>query len=175
MCSSDLATPAADHAAPAPPAADHAAPAPPADHACTVEVVSQPAGAEVVGPDDVVLGTTPAHVPLPCGAPITLAIRKARLVTATRTLTPAPDSPAVRVALVRPTFSVRVSSTPPGATITLNGRSLGVTPTTVRVPAFEASTLTLTKDGYAPEAEQVAPRSNGLSVHAALRRVSGRR
>jgi len=98
-------------------------------------------------------------------------IRKARLLSTTRTVTPTPEGAKLRVALVHPTFQVRVSSNPPGATITLNGKSLGVTPTTVKVPAFEASTLTLTKEGYVPEAEQVAPKSNGVSVNAALRKV----
>jgi hypothetical protein len=100
---------------------------------------------------------------------VEIAIRKARLVTATRKITPTTQGAKLKVALAKPTFLVKVSSTPPGATITLNGRSLGVTPTTVKVPAFESSALMIVKDGYATDTELVAPRANGITVHAELR------
>ena len=73
--------------------------------------------------------------------------------------------------LVRQTFLVKVSSTPPGATVTLGGKSLGVTPTMVKVPAFESSTLSIAKDGYEIESETVAPRGNGTAVHTVLRKA----
>jgi PEGA domain len=161
---------------------DPAAPARPAvasaqDRAgapCFVAVTSQPAGAEIVADKVTVLGTTPARLTLPCGAPIELVIRKARSIAATRTVTPTVAGARLKVALARAMFLVKVNSSPPGATITLNGKSLGVTPTTIKIPAFEASILTIAKDGYAPEAEPVAPRSNGISVHASLRKLERR-
>jgi hypothetical protein len=118
-----------------------------------------------------VIGTTPQKIVLPCGKPVDLVIRKAKLIAANRTVTPTPQGTRLRVTLGKPTFLVKVSSTPAGATITLNGRPLGVTPTTVKVPAFESSALMIVKDGFATETETVAPRSNGLAVHADLKRL----
>ena len=86
-----------------------------------------------------------------------------------------PNGARVKVALAKPTFLVKVSSAPPGATITLNGRPLGVTPTTVKVPAGESSVLMIVKDGYATETETVAPKSNGLAVHAELKRLENKK
>jgi hypothetical protein len=82
---------------------------------------------------------------------------------------------AVRVTLARLTFLVKVSSTPPGATVTVNGKSLGITPTTVKVPAFESSTLAITKDGYAPETEKVTPKASGVAVHTVLKKLEARK
>lgn len=169
---------------PAPPAAGSGNPAaatgsnavagaaPPAATTCFAEITSVPTGAEIVIDQTNVIGTTPKKVTLPCGAPVELMIRKGRLVPATRTVTPAPDGVKLKVTLAKQTFQLKVSSTPAGATIMLNGKPLGITtPTTVKVPAFEASTLTIAKDGYATETETVTPKSNGLAVHTTLKKL----
>lgn len=155
----------------APQAAAAAAAVPPPSGACFADVTSVPAGAEIVDDQARVIGTTPQKVVLPCGKPVDLVIRKAKLVAANRTVTPTLQGTRLRVTLGKPTFLVKVSSTPAGATITLNGRPLGVTPTTVKVPAFESSVLMIVKDGFATETETVAPKSNGLAVHADLKRL----
>jgi len=161
-----------------PPAEPSAGPAPdpaPAPVAapsrnCFADVRSQPSGAEIFVAKSRVPGTTPKRIALPCGAPVDLVIRKARLAPVTRTITPTPEPMLVEVSLTRQTFLVKVSSTPSGATITLGGKALGVTPTIVRVPAYEASILSISKDGYELDTERVAPRSNGLAVHTVLKR-----
>jgi hypothetical protein len=91
-------------------------------------------------------------------------------VPATHTITPTPAGTAVQFVLVRQTFLVKVSSNPPGATVTLGGKSLGVTPTMIKVPAFESSTLSIAKDGYEIETEKVAPKTNGTAVHSVLKK-----
>jgi hypothetical protein len=149
-----------------------ASPAPQAALTCFANVTSQPSGAEIVIDDTNVLGTTPQKIELPCGGPTELVIRKARMVAATRTVTPTPDGVTVRVALAKLTFLVKVSSTPAGATVTVNGKQLGVTPTTVKVPAFEPSILAIAKDGYAPETEKVTPKTSGVAVHTVLQRLA---
>jgi hypothetical protein len=150
-----------------------AAPSAPLEQAsgCFAEVSSVPAGAEIVIDESNVIGLTPQRVALPCGHPVDLVIRKARLVPVTRTITPGPRGMKLKVALTKQTFQVRVSSNPEGAMVTLNGRALGVTPTTVRVPVFELSTLTITKDGYETETQKVAPKANGSALHAQLKRL----
>jgi hypothetical protein len=140
---------------------------------CFADVASQPAGAEIVV-DQAVVGTTPSKIALPCNAPVDVVVRKAHLLAVTRTVTPTADGAPVRVALARPMFLVKVSSMPAGATITMNGKPLGVTPTTIKINAFEPATLSLSKDGYATEAEQVTPKANGIAVHTVLKKLAGR-
>ncbi|HET9627206.1 MAG TPA: PEGA domain-containing protein, partial [Kofleriaceae bacterium] len=148
--------------------------APAAAPACFADVTSQPPGAEIVV-DQSVVGTTPRKLALPCGAPVEIVIRKGHLLAATRTVTPTADGAPVRVALARQTFLVKVSSMPAGATITLGGKSLGVTPTTVKLNAFEPAALALSKEGYAGEIEQVTPKANGIAVHSVLKKLPARR
>jgi len=160
-----------DHTTRPVPAAS-ASPAPQATLTCFANVTSQPSGAEIVIDDTNVLGTTPQKIELPCGGPTELVIRKSRMVAATRTVTPTPDGVTVKVWLAKLTFLVKVSSTPAGATVTVNGKQLGVTPTTVKVPAFEPSILAIAKDGYVPETEKVTPKTSGVAVHTVLQRLA---
>lgn len=182
------ATPSTAPPAPAtPPAAAPVAPAPtPADgsgHAaaaaapaeCYADVRSQPPGADIVIDENRIIGTTPTRVALPCGAPIDLVLKKPRLTPVIRTVTPTPEGAVVQVALGKQSFLVKVSTVPPGATITVGGKSLGVTPTVIKLPAFEASELSLTKDGYEPDTETVAPKTNGAAVHSVLRKLDRKR
>ncbi|MBA3822058.1 MAG: PEGA domain-containing protein [Deltaproteobacteria bacterium] len=140
---------------------------------CSVEIASSPAGLEVVH-DKASLGVTPTKVTLPCGVVAKLTFRKAKYVSQQRMITPAAKGSRLRVALARPTFSVKVSSSPPGATITAGGRSLGVTPTVVKLPAFDTSTLLLKKPGFTPETHKIAPKQNNQTVHAALKKAARR-
>jgi hypothetical protein len=147
------------------------APPPDAAAACFIDVTSTPAGAEIVLDKTTVLGTTPVKLPLPCAAEVKLVIRKARYTAVQRSIVPTTEGTKLRVALVKPTFSVKVSSQPTGATITMNGRSMGVTPTTVRLPAFELSTLTITKEGWTPDTQKIAPKQNNQAVYSTLKKL----
>ena len=137
---------------------------------CFADVSSVPSGAEIVADNNTVLGTTPQTVPLPCGAPIDLLIRKARLVPVTRSVTPTTGGVKIRVALTKQTALVKLSSSPAGATVTLDGRTLGITPTTIKLPVLETSTLAITKNGYEPLTEKVSPKASGATVRVQLRR-----
>jgi hypothetical protein len=128
-----------------------------------------PTGAEVLR-DAAVLGTTPAKLPLPCGEEIKLTIRKLRFVSQVRMVTPASEGAAVRVALQKLMFSIKVSSQPAGANISLNGKSIAMTPTTLKVPALEQSTITFSKEGYIVESFKVTPKQNNQTVHAQLKK-----
>ncbi|HEY0191064.1 MAG TPA: PEGA domain-containing protein, partial [Kofleriaceae bacterium] len=148
------------------PVTDDAAPA---AAGCFANISSQPAGAEVVL-DQAVLGVTPGKIELPCDRPVNLTIRKAAMVAAVRAVTATHAGAAIRVALARQTFQVKVSSTPAGATVSLDGAELGTTPTTIKLSAFEAASLSIAKDGYATRTEPVTPKANGIAVHAVLKK-----
>jgi len=162
---------------PSPAAASGAAPATEAVAApalatgeCFADISSVPSGAEIVL-DQRVLGTTPRKVKLPCGGPVELVFRKGRLAPVARMITPTPQGAKLKVTLARQSFLVKVSSTPEGATITLNGKPLGVTPTTVKLPAFESSALKIAKDGYETDTETVAPKASGSIIRAQLKKL----
>jgi len=138
---------------------------------CVVDVASTPSGAEVVL-DANVLGVTPARVSLPCDAPIKLLVRKQTYVAQQRAVTPSRDAQQLKISLVHVSYTVKVSSSPPGATITLAGKSLGTTPATIKLPAFENSTLSIGKDGYSTETEQVTPKTNNQTVHSTLKKAA---
>ncbi len=137
---------------------------------CQVEISSAPAGAEILLNKDVI-GTTPTKLTLPCGVESKLTFRKQRFVSAQRAVTPKADGQKpVRVALARVTFIVKISSSPPGATIYLGAKSLGITPAAVKLPAFELSTLKISKEGYVPDVQKVTPKSNNLSILSMLKK-----
>src|SRR5205823_4062296 len=117
---------------------------------CSVEVTSVPPGAEVTIDETTVLGTAPGTFPLPCGTETKLVLRKQRYANATKAVTPTAEGEKVTIHLPRVAFQVKVTSAPAGATITVGGKVVGVTPTTIKLPAFETSTITLAKDGFSP-------------------------
>ena len=140
---------------------------------CKVAVSSVPGGAEIVIGKDVV-GATPASLTLPCGLEAKLVVRKARFVSQTRLVTPkATGGKPVKVILTKVTFSVKVSSTPSGASITVGTKAMGFTPNMVKLPAFELSTLKLAKDGFAPDIQKITPKQNNQTVHSTLKKQPG--
>jgi hypothetical protein len=144
-------------------------PEPVVDTECTVTIQSVPPQAELsIGTE--VKGPTPQTMTLPCGTAVKVTLKKQRYQTTTRDVKPKANAKPIRIALARTTFTVKVSSSPPGATVTLGGKTLGMTPTTVKVPAFEASTLKIAKDGYAPAMQKVTPKNNSSAVSVTLKR-----
>ncbi len=152
-----------------PPAADAAVVAPPPKTECVLDITSVPPGAEVVR-DTTVLGTTPAKLPLPCGEEVKLTIRKLRFASQFRAVTPTSETTTLRFALQKLMFSIKVSSQPAGANISLNGKAIAMTPTTLKVPALEQSTITFSKEGYIVESFKVTPKQNNQTVHAQLKK-----
>jgi hypothetical protein len=143
---------------------------PPHDGPCSVTLTSIPTGADVYLAKSKI-GSTPGTFELPCDMPATVSLRKSKYVTTDRTFTPKADKDnKVVVRLGKHMFSLKVTSTPSGATITISGKSAGVTPATVRVVAHETSTITLTKPGYAKDSQRVNPKSNGQAHHVVLKR-----
>ncbi len=155
-------------------AAQEAVVVPPKSDTCNVEVATTPAGAEVSLEDKTVLGTTPAKLTLPCGKATKLTIKKPKFLAVIRSVTPTPEGVKVAVTLGVATFALKITSTPAGATIFVGGRSKGVTPTAVQLPAFQTVKITVAKDGYAPDTSNIVMKSNGQSHHVTLRKA-GRR
>lgn len=151
-------------------------PAPPSPPSgpCKVAVASVPTGADVMlGKQK--LGTTPGSFELPCGAESTLTLKKAKFLATSKTVTPSADKAnKLTVKLGKTMFSIKVTSTPAGATITVGGKPAGVTPATVKVAGFEASTITISKSGFAPDTSKVTAKSNGQAHHVVLKKATRR-
>jgi hypothetical protein len=141
-----------------------------APQTCSVEITSVPAGAEVSIDKGNVLGTTPVTTELPCGVETKLSFRKAKWNTTTKPFTATADNTKLAVKLSPPMFQIKVTSLPAGATITVAGKVLGITPSTIKLPAFASSSITLSKDGYLPDTQKIAPRANNVSHSVTLKK-----
>jgi len=157
-----------------PDAASVAPPPPPPDPPkvaakCFARITSVPTGAEVAREAErsKILGKTPTKLELPCEE-VKLFIRKRGFVGEKRAVTPTADVAKLEVAFQKNLLVVKVSSTPAGATIQMGNKNLGTTPGTIKLPAFEPSTITISKDGYQVESRKVVPKANNSTVHASL-------
>ncbi len=114
---------------------------------CRISVASTPAGAMVTIDGDV-MGPTPIVVAGPCRAR-KLELAHPRYEKLARVVTPTAAEPlVVELNLQRPTHTLRLTSTPSGATVSINGRRAGTTPTAISVMGFSSVTLTVEKPGY---------------------------
>ena len=71
-------------------------------------------------------------------------------------MTPAAGKPeSLEVSLVRPTHALTVVTTPPGATISIEGRRAGTSPTVVKIMGFHGVKVTIEKPGYKTVTQRV--------------------
>jgi hypothetical protein len=116
---------------------------------CKVVVVTTPAGS-IVQLDGNSIGPSPITVAATCDKH-KLDISHARYQSTSRFVSLVEGKPeTVEVTLSRPTHIVTVTSTPPGATIFIDGRSAGTTPTKLSVLGFTTLKLEFKKTGYQP-------------------------
>jgi hypothetical protein len=137
---------------------------------CRVTIVSTPAGAQIGLENNEVLGTTPGTFDLPCDVETKLYFRKAKYFGVIKPVVANADGVALDIKLQKAVFSLKVTSTPAGATISIGGKPSGLTPSTIKVTAFEATTITIAKDGFAPDSQKVTPKQNNASHHVTLKK-----
>jgi hypothetical protein len=138
----------------------------------TLDIVTTPPGAAgKVG--DVVIAATPAKVSVPAGVPLRLELELARYqpyVDDAITVGPG-EVVRIRAPLVPALASLVVTSEPPGAQVTLDGRRLGETPLERRdLEPRPRGQLSVSKDGFAPVTGPVALSfGETTTVHRELR------
>ncbi len=160
--------------APAPPVRERHAPAAHAARAsdeaggCQVNVVTEPPDAKIAWRGKP-LGATPlAEAAIPCGEG-TLTITHERYETVTKTLTAETGVPvAIDERLHRPPATLVVSSSPPGAAISLNGHPIGTAPRRVPTLRYEHLTIKASLPGYAPWTKKIYLTAETLQVSATL-------
>jgi hypothetical protein len=151
-------------AGPRPAATGGVRPAPRSARAVALHVTTSPTGSTVFV-DGEERGPSPLTVAVGSGAHDIVAERP-RWIAAHAHV----DGPGrVQLTLERPTARLRVTSTPPGAAVRLDGRDVGVTPLELDAPAYELHHVHLERDGH------VWKRKVYLRPPGALVRVGARR
>jgi hypothetical protein len=140
---------------------------------CRAQFTSQPPGAEVVVGGRVV-GATPLDYAMAC-RPAVATIRRDRYEPAQRKFTPRADGTKVVARLERPLYTVKLTSSPPGAIVTIGGRRIGKTPVTTKVPGYEKVIASFAKPGFATTTERVYAKRNGTVVSATLKKGKARK
>lgn len=121
---------------------------------CRLNVTVTPAGSQVKA-DGRLLGVAPLAIDGPCTRR-KLEISHPRYAPATRFATPVRDKPQdVEITLARPTHALTVVTIPAGATISIQGRRAGTSPTVVQLMGFYGVTLTFEKKGYKTATQRV--------------------
>jgi PEGA domain len=139
---------------------------------CNVEVSTTPTGAEISLDKTTVVGTSPATIPMPCGVETKIYVKKAKYGNAMKAFTATADATKVAIKIAAPIFQLKVTSMPEGATITIAGKVVGITPTSIKVTAFTSTMITLTKDGYTPDTQKIAPRVNNAAHHVVMKHIT---
>ncbi len=118
-------------------------PAPPRAGAVALHVTTSPTGSTVFV-DGEERGSSPLTVTVAPGAHDIIAARPRWVPAHARV----DGQGRVRLTLARPTARLRVTSTPPGATVHLDGREIGLTPLDVDAAAYELHHVRLERDGH---------------------------
>jgi hypothetical protein len=114
---------------------------------CRIEVATTPAGS-VVRFDDQALGASPLVIEASCDKH-RIDVSHVRYQNVTRLVALAAEKPQqIDIALPRPIHAVSVSSSPPGAELSIDGHRAGTTPTVVQMMGFATVKLTFTKSGF---------------------------
>jgi hypothetical protein len=131
------------------------APRPPAETApptgdCTARIVTEPKDAKVIWAGTVI-GRSPIDgARVPCG-PATVTIERERWQPVTVDVNPrAGVATKVHERLRRPRATLAVSSTPPGAQLSVNHVAAGAAPKRIEVQRFEQVQIRATLKGYQP-------------------------
>jgi hypothetical protein len=124
------------------------------DGPCKLDVKTTPAGTmitfdgRIIGPSPITIAGTCDHHKLDLAHP--------RYKTEQRAVTMTADSPtSLDVTLVRPTHSLRVITSPPGANVFLGGRPAGTSPTIVQVMGFSGIDVRVERVGFAAVSTRV--------------------
>ena len=121
---------------------------------CRMSISVTPAGS-TVKIDGAKVGVSPMVFDGPCERR-RIELSHARYAPATRFVTPVLDKPeSLEVTLVRPTHALTVVTVPAGATISIEGRRAGTSPTVVQLMGFYGVKVTIEKKGYKTVTQRV--------------------
>lgn len=146
--------------------ARHAEPAAPIPTSRLI-VESDPPGAEVTA-NLVAEGPTPAVVTLAKGTEVEVTVEKQGYLPARRKLVLSQETNTLNVTL-EPGAKVQLKSTPPGASVSLDGDQLGRTPLEIDVPTRRKAQLELIQPGFVTRTLRVGGRRAQRHLDVTLR------
>ena len=124
-----------------------------------VPVAAAGAGLLIAGAALVFLRGPAEATPKPTPPPVVAAPTQREPASPPPDLQPRPET-------TRPVVELPVTTEPPGATVSMNGETLGTTPMKLTLPPDTASvTVTLALNEHVPETRQVSARDTGLIVN----------
>jgi hypothetical protein len=136
---------------------------------CYLNAVSTPSGANVFI-DSSLAGRSPLRKQVSCGKH-SVRFELASYGTVDRSVSIRRGSTAkVAAQMSRPPTSLRVESSPSGATVRVNGATVGVTPLSTSVTSGVPATVTLSKAGFKSVTQKVTPNPGGGRVGVTLKR-----
>ncbi|MFH0900163.1 MAG: PEGA domain-containing protein [Pseudomonadota bacterium] len=126
---------------------------------CELKVISNPPGA-MVELDGVDVGKTPvAMASAPCNRPLEVKIEKPRYEIWERRATFKQGTVnRIGATLKRPKVSLAVSSTPAGASVSIDGKDVGKTPLKTEINAFVENHVAFRLPGYKPTEQVILPK-----------------
>jgi PEGA domain len=134
---------------------------------CSLDVITEPLEVDVIA-GGTRLGKTPLRAAvIPCDEVVPLVLDHPRYEKVERALRPKPGTPvAIEVRMQRPAGRVTLSSSPPGATFRVGGKSVGRGPTSSDVLSFTHVKIEAELAGYKPWSQRVyvKGRSHAVSV-----------
>jgi hypothetical protein len=136
--------------------------------ACTARVVTEPKDAKVIW-NDQVIGRSPIEgARVPCGA-ARVTIDRERWQTVTLDVNAqAGNAAVVHERLRRPRGTLIISSSPPGAQITVNRIAAGTAPKEVDVQRFEKVPVKVTLKGHQPWTKTIYLKESEMKLDAQL-------
>lgn len=140
----------------------------PADE-CHLKLTVEPEGAHIKL-SGAKIGDAPIDAAIPC-APAVLTIVRSHHETVTKRIKPEPGEPVVLdVKMIRPDVKLSISSTPPGALITIDGRSLGKAPTSTTVKGYISVKIEASLKGYSSWSKRIKVEKSDKKVSIPLKK-----
>jgi len=142
--------------------------APVAHGSCSIRIDANVSGS-IAMVDGRAVGAAPIQVDgLFCGHRTRVVVADPALAPWERTIIPEEGTVVqVHASLGRLTTAIAVTSTPSGATVTLNGRDVGVTPAAIPVVVGVTAKVSVSSPGYASYEQTVVPRAGASTTIAA--------
>jgi hypothetical protein len=136
---------------------------------CRLDVTPTPAGTKVIV-DDNAIGPSPISFTGPCDKHKVQLLhprykQDVRFVALT-----AGATTKLEVTLIRPTHQLAIKTDPPGATISIRGRSAGTSPTTVAIMGFSGVDVSISHQGYETVTKRVYSKTSNDTLQVSLKR-----
>jgi hypothetical protein len=144
------------------------------DDECVAHIDSTPSGASVTI-DGLAVGETPlTDLLIECGVPLSVHIARQGFQDHHQRVEASPETPVEMTAtLQRLMTQLRVETTPPGATITIDGEVVGSAPIDARVRQAASVHVTATLRGHKVWVQQIRPQRARVTLRAELERIGG--